>query len=158
MSYGNATFRAMDCASPEPSADVEAAVRGFLSHSPFLETVGLRIEHVELDRAEVSVAFGDAVVNSVGAIHGGVISTLIDVAAGAAARTGALDGVSPGATVALSINFLRAARRDALHARARVLRRTRTLCFCEVEVAGEHREEPVATGLVTYRIDTTPSL
>jgi acyl-coenzyme A thioesterase PaaI-like protein len=51
----------------------------------------------------------------------------------------------------LTVDFLRAARGVDLRARARVVRRGRQLCFCDVEVIRPD-EELVAKGLVTYKI------
>jgi uncharacterized protein (TIGR00369 family) len=85
-------------------------------------------------------------------VHRGAVSALIDTAGMAAAwadrRTPA--GAAGGSTVGLSVDFVSAARGEELVARATVIRRGRSLCFCEVDVTGEG-DQVVAKGLVTHR-------
>ena len=85
-------------------------------------------------------------------VHGGVISTLIDTAAAAAAWS-TPDGSVPsaGITVGLSVEFLRAARGTGLRAVARVVKRGRSLCFVDAEVT-DPGGDLVAKGLVTYKV------
>jgi uncharacterized protein (TIGR00369 family) len=56
-----------------------------------------------------------------------------------------------GSTVALSVNFLRAARGKEIVATAQVVKRGRSICFSEVSVT-EADGELVANGLVTYKL------
>src|SRR5919197_970201 len=72
-------------------------------------------------------------------------------AASAAAWSAAEPTDAPrGATIGLSVDFLRAARAGDLEAGARVLRRGRSVCFCEVDV--RLGDELVAKGLVSYKL------
>jgi uncharacterized protein (TIGR00369 family) len=127
-------------------------VRGFVEHSPFTRHVGLRLDAIEADRAELVLPFREELATYADVVHGGALSTLIDVAATAAAWSAADPSkVTKGATVGLAVNLLRAARGQDLRATARVARRGRSLCFCEVDVADEDGET-VAKGLVTYKL------
>jgi uncharacterized protein (TIGR00369 family) len=128
-------------------------VRGFLEHSPFARHVGLRLDDLDDGRATLTLPFSDDVVTLGDVIHGGAISTLVDVAATAAAWAGAevSEDVKWG-TASVTVDFLRPARATDLVASARLLRRGRSLCFCEVEVTGSDDGELVAKGLVTYRL------
>jgi uncharacterized protein (TIGR00369 family) len=141
--------------SPQPQAlDGAALMREFVKHSPFAQKVGLRLERIDPDTAEVVLPFAEANVTMGDVVHGGAISTLVDVAAVAAAWSNHEIGENPnGATVALSVNYLGAARGSDLHAVGRVTRRGRRLCFCAVEVR-DAGDEPIAQGLATYRFST----
>jgi uncharacterized protein (TIGR00369 family) len=125
----------------------------FLKYSPFALHVGLRPVVLEPDRVSMALEFREALVTVGDVVHGGAISTLIDVAATAAAWSGAVvTGTPQGATVALAVSFLRAAHGQDLLAEARVLRRGSSLCFCEVGVS-DTSGALVALGLVTYKIN-----
>jgi uncharacterized protein (TIGR00369 family) len=126
-------------------------VTEFMQSSPFGTRVGLRLEEISADHARVSLPFDTAVTTFADVVHGGAMSTLIDVAATAAAWSAAEPTGDPrGATIGLTVDFLQAARGVDLEANARVIRRGRSVCFCEVDVhAGD---DLVAKGLVTYKL------
>src|SRR4051794_23016154 len=109
--------------------------REILSHSPFANRVGLRLESIEPDEATLALDYEDDLATVADLVHGGAISTLIDVAATAAAWS-TPDGSVPtgGTTVSLTVEFLRAARGVDLRAVAKVIKRGRTLCFVDIEV------------------------
>jgi uncharacterized protein (TIGR00369 family) len=83
-------------------------------------------------------------------VHGGAIATLLDVAVTAAAFCApeALDATS-GATISLTVNYVRAGRGD-LVAVGRAVRRAGGLCFCDAE-ATDADGRTVATAIATYR-------
>jgi uncharacterized protein (TIGR00369 family) len=123
----------------------------FVAASPFAGELGLRLDHVGGDEAVLVLPFRPGLATMGDVVHGGAISTLIDTAGMAAAWA---DDVEPehlaGSTVGLTVDFLAAARGTDLTARARVLRRGRSLCFCEVDVT-DAGGELVAKGLMTHR-------
>ena len=83
-----------------------------------------------------------------GVVHGGIVATLADTAAGIAAAT----VVSPGtavATVELNINFLEAIREGRLRAEARVLRTGRHFIVVECDVWNK-QEQLAAKALLTF--------
>ncbi len=125
----------------------------FLKHSPFVGHLGMELREIEDDRALLALPFREEVVTIGDVVHGGAISALIDTAAMAAAWS-AIEFEQPprGTTVGLTVDFLAAGRNAELLADARVLRRGSSLCFCEVRVRASGDEEPVATGLVTYKL------
>ena len=127
-------------------------IRGFVEHSPFARVLGLEVDDIEPDRAVLSLPFDESVATYADVVHGGAIGSLIDVAATAAAWSAAEMSDNPrGATVSMTVDYLRAARGKRLTATARVTRRGSSLCFCDVEVA-DPEGELVAKGLVTYKI------
>lgn len=123
----------------------------FVRQSPFGLRAGLTLEHIEPERAVLRLAYSEEVTTFGDVIHGGAIATLADVAATAAAWSAAeVTGAPRGATVGLTVDYLGAARGQDLRAEARVMRRGRSICFCEVDVlAGE---DLVAKALVTYKL------
>jgi len=126
-------------------------VTEFMRHSPFGTGLGLRLEHIENDRARVVLPYDESVTTYADIVHGGAVSTLVDVAATAAAWSAAEPTDTPrGATIGLSVDFLRAARAGDLEADARVIRRGRSICFCEVDV--RLGDALVAKGLVSYKL------
>jgi uncharacterized protein (TIGR00369 family) len=124
----------------------------YLENSPFAAKCGLELTVMEPDRAEIELAYDESNTTYADIVHGGAITTLVDVAAVAAAWSGAdPEKGSRGATVALSVQYLAAAKGERLRARAQVTRRGSSVCFCSVEVLGGG-DDLVATGLVTYKI------
>ena len=124
----------------------------WLEHSPFARLTGLRLDEMEVDRAVVTMPYAGDLTTSGEVVHGGAIATLLDVAAVAAAWSGVTDeGAATGATVSSSVNYMRAAKGTDLVATARVTRRAKSFCFCEVTIR-DAGDELVAQGLVTYKI------
>jgi len=126
-------------------------VTQFVAHSPFGVRAGLSLEHIEPEKAVLRLAYSEEVTTFGDVIHGGAIATLADVAATAAAWSAAeVSGAPRGATVGLTVDYLGAARGRDLRAEAQVLRRGRSICFCEVDIlAGD---DLVAKALVTYKL------
>jgi uncharacterized protein (TIGR00369 family) len=124
----------------------------FLQHSPFVLHLGMGLESIEADRARLAMPYRDELATIGDVVHGGALSALVDTAAMAASWS-AHDASGPlrGTTVGLSINFVAAARGQELTADARVIRRGKSLCFCDVDVT-DRDGALVAKGLVTYKL------
>ena len=124
----------------------------WFSISPFGRHVGLRLTRLDKDLAEVVMPFQACLPTLGDVVHGGAISTLIDTAATVAAWSGAEapEGLR-GATIALTVNFVGAGRGRDLTATARIVRRGRSVCFCDVDVT-DSDGGLVAKGLVTYKL------
>ena len=117
--------------------------------TPFNRALGFELRRRDGGEAEVAVGMQPWFVQENGVIHGGVISSIADTAAVYALRP--QDGSTERMTgVEFKINFLQAATADAgeLVARAKTLRRGRSIGVCEVGVF--QGEKLVATGLFTY--------
>jgi len=110
-------------------------MRRFLTISPFVVHLGMELVGLEPDRATLRLSFREALVTVGDVVHGGAISALVDTTAMATAwSTPDAPAILRGTTVALSVDFVTAARAQDLTATGRVIRRGRTLVFCEVEV------------------------
>jgi uncharacterized protein (TIGR00369 family) len=86
-----------------------------------------------------------------GVVHGGIITTIADTAAVYALHPEA-DLSKRMTSIEFKLNFLRAGRLDdgPIEARARVVRKGRTVAVCSVDVW--QKGEIIATGLFTYLI------
>lgn len=132
-------------------------VRDGVVRSPLGNLLGMEVDRVERDRVRVRLPFRAEVTTVADVVHGGAISALIDTAATAAAWTAAdLSRHPRGTTIALTVNFIAAARGEDIVADAQVIQRGSTITVCEVSVTGRSGQL-VARGLVTYKLSTAPS-
>jgi uncharacterized protein (TIGR00369 family) len=135
--------------SEQPATRMEL-VEAFIPHSPHAVALGISIEQIEADRAVLAMPFKQELVTMGDVVHGGAISTLIDTAATVSAwATDEVPESPSGATVALSVNFIAAARAVDLRAEAKVVKRGRKLSFCEVQ-ARDPGGKLIANGIATY--------
>ena len=137
--------------APEPPPDGAALAEGWLSSSPFVAHLGIRLESLEPGRARLAMPFSESLPTMGEVVHGGAVSSLIDTAAAAAAWSGApVPERIRASTIGMTVDFLSPARATGVVADARVLRRG-AITFIAVDVADE-AGEAVATALVTYRL------
>jgi uncharacterized protein (TIGR00369 family) len=124
----------------------------FLQHSPFVLHLGMRLESIEADRARLAMPYRDELATIGDVVHGGALSSLVDTAAMAASWS-AHDTSGPlrGTTVGRSVDFVAAAVGQEVTADARVIRRGKSLCFCDVDVT-DRDGALVAKGIVTYKL------
>lgn len=135
-----------------PETAGAARIRQWFDVSPFNKHLGLRLVRLEKDEAEVLMPFSPSLPTLADVVHGGAIGSLADTAATAVSWAGVESpGDFRGATVALTVEFLAAARGRDLTAVARVLRRGRSICFSEVDVT-EPDGTLVAKALATYKL------
>jgi uncharacterized protein (TIGR00369 family) len=127
-------------------------IRDLIVASPYGQLLGASLEHIEADFVRVRLPFRAEIVTVGDMVHGGAISGLVDIAATAAAWSGANPSGTPrGTTVGFSVSFLAAGRAQDLVAGARVIRRGKTLSVIDVEVK-DAGGEAVARALVTYKL------
>ncbi len=124
-------------------------VEQFVPSSPLAVHLGIAIDRLEQDAAELVMPFADHNVTIGDVIHGGAISALADTACMAAAWSDDGEAGAGGSTISLSLDFAAPAASTDLRARAEVYRRGRT-SFCTVTVT-DGAGEIVASGLATYR-------
>jgi uncharacterized protein (TIGR00369 family) len=132
--------------------DGRDVVAEFVPASPMVRHLGIRLEALDHDGASLVLPFSEYV-STVGTIvHGGAIATLADTAAMAAAWSGTPAPESMrGTTVDLTVHYLAPADRTDLVARARVLRRGRSLVHLGVDVSTP-AGDAVAHALATYKL------
>ena len=118
---------------------------------PYNQSLGIRVESVELDHVRLRVPYKDENSNPGRALHGGVAASTINIAGVLAAWTGieARPELETG-TLDLTVNYLAAAIGEDIVATAQVLRRGKEIIYSEAEVQNDAGKR-IATGLVTYR-------
>ena len=126
-------------------------ISAFIPVSPFVKELGIELVHLGADEAELRLPWAPRLATMGDVVHGGAIAALLDTAGMAAAWS---DDTVPeklaGATVSLSINYAAAAVASDLTAHAAVVRRGRSLCFCEVRITDAERKV-VAHGTMVHR-------
>jgi uncharacterized protein (TIGR00369 family) len=123
----------------------------FVPNSPLVKHLGIRLERVEDDAAELVLPFSESVCTMGDVVHGGAISTLADTAAMAAAwADDEVPEALAGATVSLTVEFIAAARATDLTARAECVKRGRSLSFIDIAVR-DADGGLVAKALATYK-------
>jgi uncharacterized protein (TIGR00369 family) len=88
-----------------------------LDHNPFLTLLGVKLERWEDGRAEFSCELRPELMNRSGAVQGGVIATLIDVACGYSGLYSEVPGEERHAvTITLTVSFANRADSGMLRA------------------------------------------
>jgi uncharacterized protein (TIGR00369 family) len=114
---------------------------GELPQPPICATIGFRLAHVAHGAAVFELEPGEHQYNPIDTVHGGVIATLLDSAAGCALHSTLPAGVGY-TTVNLSTTFLRSVRADSgtLRAEGALVRGGRRIALTEARlVDGEGR-------------------
>jgi uncharacterized protein (TIGR00369 family) len=134
------------------SFDPKDILRTMEEFSPFNQLLGIRGEHAEPGRVVLSLAVRRDFIGDPRrpALHGGVLSALIDTAGGAAAWSALASGESV-STVDLRIDYLEPAGLEApLRAEAELIRKGNRVCH--VRVAVTQGDRLVAEGRGVYNI------
>jgi uncharacterized protein (TIGR00369 family) len=112
--------------------DAVKFAREYQKRIPFIQLLKLATDELGHGTAKLSLPVEPQLTNSMGAVHGGVIMSLLDVALCTAART--LHPQSQGViTINLSTSFIGAGSGERLLAEARVLKDGRSMSFVEGE-------------------------
>lgn len=122
---------------------------------PFNKYLGIKVVKIEKGRAHLTLPFRSEFVGDPlrPALHGGVVSTMADVAGGMAAWTGVLDHRARVSTIDLRVDYLRPARLLTLDADAVVVRQGNRVAVVDVKIFHpDHHGEVVATGKGVYNI------
>lgn len=133
--------------------DFEKFVRRALKGQGFMALIGAEVVDVEPGLVTLAVDYRDEIGQQDGFFHGGVIGTLCDTAAAAAAGT----LIAPGTgilTIEYKVNFLAPAARGRLEVRGQVIRLGRTVTVCRARAFAEGKHVASAqVSLMTF----TPS-
>ena len=118
------------------------------THSGFLSSIGAPTPDSRDGSARLTLEADERHLNPGGAVHGGLLATLVDATMGAAVRS-AVDQDSA-ATSQLTITYLRPGRTGTLIVSARVSKRGESLTMCEAEV--EQDGETLVHALATFAL------
>lgn len=114
--------------------------------------IGLQLEEVRTDYARMRLPFRPALEQPAGVIHGGVIAAVLDsVVVPAIGQAYAADSARF-ATVDMHVQYLAAAVQEDLVAEGWVVRRGRSVVFCEAEVRGGATGKVIAKSMLTYNV------
>jgi len=135
---------------PSIDPDIEAAIRSSFARQGFNATLGAELTRIAAGEVDIGLAFSPHLTQQNGFLHAGVVTSLADNACGYAAMSLASADQNPLA-VEFKISLLSPAIGDRFEARARVVRRGKTLTVVQADVfaissAGEQR---IATLLET---------
>ena len=105
---------------------------------PFHQYLGLTLEETREDYARIRLSIHANTPTGIGgSVNGGVLSTMIDMAAVPAVFTNIRAGSEPAGTADLQITYLRQAHGSWIDAEARVIKRGRQLCTIHVEIKND---------------------
>ncbi len=113
--------------------DLENRVRGIFDKPPFMRMLGVSLVGVGEGWVETELTVGDDLRQQHGFAHAGVVSTLADHTAGAAATT-AVSGDQSVLTADFTIHLLRPGAGALLRSRGEVVRAGRSLVFASADV------------------------
>ena len=143
--------------------DFGTAIEQGFRDAPFVAHLGLELEGLGPGWCEARLDVQPWHLQQTGVVHAGVVATLADHCAGAAATTQLAQGEFV-VTAEYKINLLRGARGERLHCRAEVLKPGQTLAVVEAQVFAERagQRELVAKlnatmGIIRPRGDTHAS-
>jgi uncharacterized protein (TIGR00369 family) len=128
------------------------AIRDLMPRTPFLAGLGVVFDRYEPDDVVLRLPFRADLTNDGHVYHGGVIASVIDTAGAAAAWSNHdFDKGQRASTVAMSVQYVGAARQSDLVCSARTVRRGKELTFTEI-TATDADGNVVAHAVQTYRI------
>ena len=139
----------MDAFEPR-DADFRRRVTKSFDLQPFANHIGGTLERVDPGEVDIALKYKPELTQQHGYVHGGVITSIADAAAGYAAMTLAAPSVGV-LTTELKVNFLRPAGKGVLLAKGRVIKAGRTLNIVQTDVTEmtDDNTVHVLTGLVT---------
>ena len=133
------------------SVPIDALVRHWQERIPFNRLCGFRVSRWDEQGVRMEVDDRDDLANGVGSMHGGVVATLVDTVANAAAVTvGTFSAGTQVVTVSMTVNYTGPAR-GRLVADAVCAAPGRRLRSVNVEVRNADGAA-VATGLVVVKV------
>lgn len=114
----------------------------------FLTHVGAPAPEADDGTAHLELEVDDRHLNPAGAVHGGLLATLVDATMGAAVRS--LTDGEGAATSQLTVTYLRPGTSGRLAVTARVTKRGDSLTMCEAEV--EQDDRTLVHALATFAL------
>jgi uncharacterized protein (TIGR00369 family) len=119
---------------------------------PFHMFLGLKLVESKPDFVRLRLTIADTTPTGIGgSVNGGVLATMVDMAAVPAVFTNMREGSEPAGTADLQITYLRQAHGEYVDAEATVIKRGRQLCTIEVSIKNP-TGELCAKGRVLYAL------
>ena len=118
----------------------------------FRELVGAALFEAEEGRAVVRMRAESRHLNPGGTVHGGAISTLVDVSMAEALNTTVAEEDERPVTVEIKVNYMAPAKAGIITSTARVRKGGKRVTVVEAEVVQEQDKEVVALAMGTYTV------
>ena len=149
----------------ELTAELQQAVSSFFQHIPFNQMLGIELDELSAQRVTMHLPMKPELIGNFvhGILHGGVISSLLDVAGGAMALIGAFDKhqhlsqqermqrLSKLGTIDLRVDYLRPGRGERFTATSTLLRAGNKVAVARVELHNE-AQVYIASATATYMV------
>ena len=120
--------------------------------SPFHQYLGLRLIETKPDFVRLRLTIKDTTPTGIGgSVNGGVLSTMVDMAAVPPVSSNMLPGSEPAGTADLQITYLRQSHGEWVDAEATVVKRGRQLCTVQVDIK-DSEGQLCAIGRVLYAL------
>ena len=110
-------------------------VRRWIEKSPYSAALGVQLESLTEGAARLRLPFAEPIINPGGVLHGGCAASLATIGAHAVTRAALGEASGPWISPGLQVNYLAAAQELDVSSESRLLRRGKTICFVEVDVA-----------------------
>jgi uncharacterized protein (TIGR00369 family) len=153
MTAGEGTGRAALHAPLRADRAALWAKFGHWEETLFPNVIGLILEEVRVDYSRMRLPYRPELRQPAGMVHGGAIASLIDTAV-VPALASAYDHTPHMVTIDLQIRFLNAAKETDLIGEGWVVRRGRSVSFCQAEVRRAVDDVVVAEGWLVYKVST----
>ncbi|MDE1462543.1 thioesterase family protein [Spartinivicinus poritis] len=143
--------------------EIKAAVMSFIDKVPFNQLVGMKITNVTPNLVEMHLPMKEDLIGNyiTGILHGGVISSMIDVSGGAMALVGAfrklehvdiqerIQRLARVSTIDLRVDYLRPGRGESFYVSSTLLRSGNKVAVTRSEFYN-NRNDLCAVGTGTY--------
>jgi uncharacterized protein (TIGR00369 family) len=126
-------------------SELREQIAAVFGRAPFMELLGVRLLDVGAGWVEAELEVTDRLRQQHGFAHAGVVSTLADHTAGAAASTAVAQGQSV-LTADYSIHLLRPGAGESLRSRGEIVRAGRSLIVAQADVWADGRHCARYTG------------
>jgi uncharacterized protein (TIGR00369 family) len=123
----------------------------WIEKSPYSLALGVALDELKEGSARLRLPYIESNSNPGGVLHGGVAASLSVIAAHVVARDALGDEAGPFHTVDFQVNYLAAAKEEAVLAEAVLDRRGKELCFVSVYVRTQAEGKPIAHANVAVR-------
>lgn len=115
----------------------------------FPQLVGIEVDDVRVDYCRMSMPFRPELEQPMGIVHGGAIATLLDVVVVPAIGS-ILEPDVGYSTVDMHVQYLTSLVGETAIAEGWVVKRGRSLIFCEAEIIGATSGKTIARASLTY--------
>ena len=116
----------------------------------FVQLIGLQVHEVRRDYCRIGLPFRPELLQAGGAIHGGVLMTLLDTSCVPAVGSG-FEKARPYSTISMHVQFLAGSADSDRVAAGWVTRRGNSIVFCEAEVETTDGKT-LAKGALAFKI------